>query len=610
MENQQNESQPTARWLDIAVWIAVLALACLRFVHLDYGDLKDYDECLYAWRAKLICYGDAWIDQTDFSFRGFWSGSFPPLTIWVMAVCFQLFGFGEFVARFGSALSGVGTVILLFLMGRRLNRDRWSGLFAALFLASTWYFTVYSRRCQMDVPSVFLITLSLYGYVGYLDRLRIAGPRRLEANGRTWPWLVLSGLALGLGLMTKIAMAFMAAVIVGGVALYAWVRGRHSFGRIVLEQIVINGVALLVCLPWHLAMILSPKGDVFVRWYFGYHLLQRTTATLGHDAGPWHFYIPYLTGEISPPVLGLALVAILWSIVVLARSFRNAQETPDGGWTETERYRPWFHADLRYVLPLLWLGLQFVFFSTAETKRDTYSIPMYPPIALLAGLFLGERLYDRRRLRLLAVTLFSVSLFCVLSRMKELGRLLAYSIANREQIHLYGDVYVRLGLLIAGIAVAVFVAYRLLRRRGAIFCGVALLTTVSASAIFCLRAMRPNLDPDRGTRTLGWQQIRPVLDRMDYHYLVFVGNYTDPEAIYYFNGLQYNWHPYTVFVNMPWYDDNLLALYASSDDVRVVTFWTWLESHWTDEQRDRLFERLELITHSGLELAVYRPKRR
>jgi len=54
------------RWVDAAIWLVVLVLAFHRYIHLGFGDLKDWDECLYAWRAKIICFGypGAWLDQS------------------------------------------------------------------------------------------------------------------------------------------------------------------------------------------------------------------------------------------------------------------------------------------------------------------------------------------------------------------------------------------------------------------------------------------------------------------------------------------------------------------------------------------------------------------
>lgn len=222
-----------ARWqrrLDSAIWLLVLVLAFGRFAHLGYGDLADWDESFHAWRAKVICLCGVWRDQSGLAFGGFLTATYPPLQIWATAVLFQLFGFSEFAARFWSALAGAGSVIVLFLMGRRLGRSQWTGLFAALFLASVEYYARYTRRGQLDAAYTFFTVVSLYGYVAYLDRLRIVGWRRVSAERGAGGWLVLSGAALGVGWMSKMVLSAAAPAVAGGLGLYGWLRDRRRMG--------------------------------------------------------------------------------------------------------------------------------------------------------------------------------------------------------------------------------------------------------------------------------------------------------------------------------------------------------------------------------------------
>ncbi|KPL10412.1 hypothetical protein AMJ85_05815 [candidate division BRC1 bacterium SM23_51] len=446
-----------------------------------------------------------------------------------------------------------------------------------------------------------------------LDRVRVVGRRRIELDRGAWRWLVFSGLALGLGLMTKIALGLMAPIVAGALALYAWVRGRHSFKRIVVEQFVIVGVAVLVNLPWHLAMTLSPKAHQFWGYYIGYHLLGRTATTLDEHTGPWYFYFGELWNYLPAPVLAMALVALPWFVAAIIGSFRKNDgshaETGAGGNCK-DHERPWHHRDLRYLLPLLWFGFQLALFSVASTKRDTYTIPMYPPIALMAALFLGERLRDRQRLKLLATTLFVLTTLCILSRMKTFGDQLDDAFANLDVIALYGDVFAQLGLLIAGVAAATAAIYLLLLRRAALFRSLALTTIVVATTVFSLREVRRVFDPEKGTRKFGWQEIRPFVDSMDYHYLVFAGSYLHPAVRYYLNGLLLNWHPYIVFAPLPVFDQTRLAQYASGDSVRVIVMRSWIELNWTPQQRAQLLDRLEPLADTGDDLAIYRLKGR
>jgi 4-amino-4-deoxy-L-arabinose transferase-like glycosyltransferase len=611
MEEERLEEPAYMRWVDLGIWVAVLVLAFNRFLHLGYGDLKDWDECLYAWRAKLICELDVWRDQSDFAWDGFYSAAFPPLQVWFTAVMFKLLGYTEFAARTYSALCGAGSVIAIFVLGRRMTRDRWTGLFAALFLGSIWYYTVFSRRSQFDVPYTFFIIASIYGYVAYVDNLRFAGRRHLTGNRRAWLWLVFSGLALGLGLMTKIALALMAPIVVGGVSFYAWLRGRHSFGRMVVEQLIINGVALIVILPWHLAMTLSTEGRDFWHWYIGYHLLSRSQDVLDAHAGRWYVYFPMFYRELTAPITALVVVAFPWLAYQVVRSFWSQSDLVGGGrWSEGNTDRPWAWRDTRYLIPLIWLGFQLLLFCSSATKREPYMLPMFPPIALMAAFLLGELLRDKRRMVLLAFAFFSMLTFGTLSRMKTFGDQLEDALVNWAQVELYPDVFAKLGLLVVGMAAGTAVVYYLvvvILRRPQTFRLLALLLLVGASTVFSLRKTRRILDPDKGTRRFGWQEIRTHIDPMDYHYLVFAGSYWHPAANYYLNGLHLHWHPYLAFAPMPDYDLARILQYTSTTEARVVVMKSWVDENWTRDQLRTLLERLELLDE-GNDLAVYRVK--
>src|SRR5437867_2873148 len=98
------------------------------FLYLGNGSLASWDEAIYASVAKEIIQSGNWL---KFTLGGEpWTDK-PPLAIWVTAVFYKLFGINEFSARFFSALCGLGTVIVTYLLGRKLL-NRWTGFLGAL----------------------------------------------------------------------------------------------------------------------------------------------------------------------------------------------------------------------------------------------------------------------------------------------------------------------------------------------------------------------------------------------------------------------------------------------------------------------------------------------
>jgi len=123
---------------------------------------------------------------------------------------------------------GVASVALVYdLVRRRFGRA--GGFVAGLVLALTPISVAIARHNNPDALLVLCSVAALWCVV-----------RALE-DGRT-RWLVLAGVAVGLGFETKMAAALM--VVPGSVAAYLWVapRGRAA----ALRQLLAGGAAMVI----------------------------------------------------------------------------------------------------------------------------------------------------------------------------------------------------------------------------------------------------------------------------------------------------------------------------------------------------------------------------
>src|SRR3954470_24064451 len=128
----------------------------------------------------------------------------PPLALWVQALSVRVFGFHSLSILVPQALMGVGSVALVYdLTRRRFGRS--AGFVAGLVLATTPMTVAISRHNNPDALLVLCSVAALWFLV-----------RGLE-DGRT-RWLVLAGIAVGLGFEAKMAVALL--VVPGIVA--AW----------------------------------------------------------------------------------------------------------------------------------------------------------------------------------------------------------------------------------------------------------------------------------------------------------------------------------------------------------------------------------------------------
>jgi 4-amino-4-deoxy-L-arabinose transferase-like glycosyltransferase len=168
----------------------------------------------------------------------------PPLSLWIQALSARVFGFHPLSILVPQALMGVAATALIYdLTRRRFGRP--AGFTAGLALATTPVTVAVSRHNNPDELLVLCCVAALWFAL-----------RALE-SGRT-RWLVLSGVCVGLGFETKMAVAL---IVVPGIAaayLYAAPRGRIA----AIRQLIAGGVALAVIgLAWPVLVTLTPAAD-------------------------------------------------------------------------------------------------------------------------------------------------------------------------------------------------------------------------------------------------------------------------------------------------------------------------------------------------------------
>ena len=175
-------------------FLLILALAgILRLYDLGRADVIN-DEALIAFRS--IGYIDFFSSpyQTTpwewFSDVPSWARlSFhdhPPLTFVIQHLFFRILGVNIISLRLPFALAGIGSVFLLYLVGKELFSQQ-AGLIASVLMAVSSYHVWISRTGLQESLVIFFSLLTLWLFLCSLK------------NGRHWCW----GIALGLALLTK-----------------------------------------------------------------------------------------------------------------------------------------------------------------------------------------------------------------------------------------------------------------------------------------------------------------------------------------------------------------------------------------------------------------------
>jgi 4-amino-4-deoxy-L-arabinose transferase-like glycosyltransferase len=253
----------------------------------------------------------------------------PPLSLWVQTLSVRLFGFHPLAILAPQALIGIASVAFVYDLVRR-RFGRLGGAVAGLAMATTPIVVAMSRDNNPDA----LLTLCCLAAVWFAVRA--------FEDGRT-RWLVLAGVAVGLGFETKMLVALV--VVPPIVIAWLWLapRGRLAAGR----QLLVGGAAMVaVGGAWPLLVALTPASDrpwisgtsdnSIFSLIFGYNGLGRVAGqnggpggaggaggVFGEVTGPFRLINTALGGQ-DGWLLGLALSGVV--VVAVATRLRRRDQ--------------------------------------------------------------------------------------------------------------------------------------------------------------------------------------------------------------------------------------------------------------------------------------------
>jgi 4-amino-4-deoxy-L-arabinose transferase-like glycosyltransferase len=168
----------------------------------------------------------------------------PPLALWVQALSARVFGFSSWSMLVPQALMGVASVALFYDLTRR-QFGRIAGFTAGLALVLTPITVAISRHNNPDALLALCCVAALWFIV------------RAFQDGRT-RWIVLAGVAVGLGFEAKMAAALLVVPAIAVAWLWIAPAGRGKAVR----QLLAGGAAMTVVgLAWPMLMWLTPAAD-------------------------------------------------------------------------------------------------------------------------------------------------------------------------------------------------------------------------------------------------------------------------------------------------------------------------------------------------------------
>jgi len=382
------DSRPILSRPPLAFWILFVAATFYFTANINQLSLLPGDDCYYARKGVEM------LEHGDF-FTVTWNGKptfqNPPLHFWILARSFEFFGENDFSARLPTVLMALGLLVITWRIGLR-TVGQTSAIGGVGILLVTPLYLEFSRRCMMEIPNAFWVSLVILLF--------------LEGYRKPQIWLLLSAPLAGalltkslLGLM-PVGVAVIASLLVRSLrpALYSrWFWAGIGLG-------VLGGAAW----PLH-------QG-----WTSGWHAVKAhyvgeigaRAAGVGGDSSTgiapalWGFFVGYpsilmkrFQPVLIPGLVGTAAALVQYwkgnrwrDLTVEPPIVRDPPAQPAPGGAEVSPDGP--------VLLAVWVMLPMLLFSFSAARSARYLFPLLLPLALLGAWVVADQLSPSIRKKL------------------------------------------------------------------------------------------------------------------------------------------------------------------------------------------------------------------
>ncbi|MDN5291278.1 MAG: hypothetical protein PWQ06_1517 [Anaerophaga sp.] len=263
----------------------------------------------------------------------------PPVTYWITALSYHIFGPNAFGARFFLQMMILIQTWIVFHLSEILTTNKKIAITAALIYISFPAVLISARALTTDAYLNTLVLLSVFFWT----------KRRITHRPI---WIYLTYLSLGLGFMTKGPVVFIIPAVTIPLInrLFPMKHKKQGVHHITgLVVFLISGVSWYLFLIW--------ENPVFLDYFVIDHTINRFATNQFHRGEPFWFYLAIVPAMSFPWLL----LAIWHASKKLKNSFSYIQ------------------------LLWLWIVIPLFFFSLSSSKLILYVLPIFPAIAIIAA---------------------------------------------------------------------------------------------------------------------------------------------------------------------------------------------------------------------------------
>ncbi len=349
-------------------WVVVLIL--IR-AFLNYAiPLMDKTEARYSEIARIMAETNNWTTlQIDYGIP-FWAK--PPLSTWLSALSFNIFGVNEFAARFPYLLLHI---LVFLLIGKYAKRKGLDFLLPALILLTIPEFLLHTGVVSTDTALAFCVTLVM---VSFWESIH---------NKEQTFWKYLFFVGLGLGLLAKGPII----IILTAPPIFVWMVLFKQYKTVWKNLPWVLGIFItaIIAIPWY--YLAEQKTPGFIDYFVvGEHFKRFLSSDWKGDK--YGFPKSQPMGMIW---VFLFIFAIPWIQILIAKLWKNSIALIKNKWV---------------AFLLFWLLWTPLFFTVSKSLIHPYIMPVMVPVALLI-LHWWEEIKHKKRIITIALIIPIVAFF-------------------------------------------------------------------------------------------------------------------------------------------------------------------------------------------------------
>lgn len=352
------------------LFVSVIFIALFRLLLTATIPLLDKTESRYAEIARIMQETNQWVVlQIDYGVP-FWAK--PPLSTWLSAGSFELFGVNEFTARFPSFIL---SIILIIIAGKMVKKEGYSVYLPGFILLTMPEFLIHTGVVSTDTSLEFCIAIMMISFW-----------KTMQSETKTY-WNYVFFIALGFGFLAKGPLI----TVLTFPPLFFWCcLDFKRFKTVFSKFSIIIGILItaIIALPWYYFCEQQSPGflDYFI---VGEHYKRFLEPGWKGDL--------YGSGHSQPKgMIWLLMFAFMlpWIQVVFYKLWKNKATIFKNSWVSF------------LVLWALWTPL---FFTISSNILHTYLLPSAMPVMFLVVHFWEE--FTRKKLLINIALFFPVVAF-------------------------------------------------------------------------------------------------------------------------------------------------------------------------------------------------------